>query len=258
MHNGDARIEYIPSKKVDRNLGLSPMQLSVLFGPRTKHIMLSNLHKTSDRSGPDILRLAIALARCLGSDAVTLHDAASVNCQGGGFMSLAWLNMLQGKPTYYEKFGFKHDDLERNRRCRKLVEQVGRLPLRRVVTHLATYLRILKRVEKMPTRFGMRQSNDGWHKTWSVNPDENRLQAKHTIPVVTTLLAGLTKQASRNQTFASRVGDLSRSKECKYVSEILNARLYEVQDMVTKRVFTELPGMGEFYTMYSTSMTKRL
>ena len=259
MYKKHARVEYIPKTKQTTLFG--PMKLVVVENTR-KSINLLNLHKTSDRSGTETLCLAVALARVLGAKTVTLNDQSSISCdKNDSQMSLAWLRMLQGKPTFYETFGFKHDDQVRIRECRNLVAKLGKMSLKRVVTHLASYLRVLKRVEKEPHKFQMRHGgNNGWHEDWHTDKDALSFQAKRQYDDGKKLLAVLTINSNKHQTFGSRVGDLSRSDKCDLVETLIDTsfHFWQVQDLVTHKIYNMLPIVTDFRFNYPNDMTKRL
>lgn len=259
IHKREARIEYIPKTKQFTFLG--PMKLVVELNAH-RFVYLQNLNKTSDRSGTETLRLAIALARCLGSNAVKLWDQSSIECRkNDSQMSLAWLCMLQGKPTFYEKFGFKHDDQVRIRECRNLVSKLGKMSLKRVVTHIASFLRVLKRVESEPAKFQMQSGgSNGWYQNWFTDHKTLRFQAKRQHEEGKKLLAVLTINSNKRQSFGSRVGELSRSDKCELVETLIDTsfHFWQVQEASTQKVYNILPVVTDFRFNYPNNMTKRL
>jgi hypothetical protein len=167
--------------------------------------------------------------------------------------------MLQGKPTFYEKFGFKHDDQVQVRECRHLVAKLGKIPLTRVVAHIASFLRILKRVEKEPNKFRMRHgANNGWYEDWHTEHDTLSFQAKRQHEKGKKLLAVLTIKSNKHQTFGSRVGVLSRSDKCDLVETLIDTSFWQVQDVATQTTYNLLPIVAKFKINYPNDMTKRL
>lgn len=260
VHKGEARIEYIP--KEPQKTSWAPMDMLVPSRDQN-YIELRRLHKTSDRSGTETVLLAIALAKALNAKSIVLADNASIEClhdNNNTSMSLAWLRMLQGKPTYYEKFGFKHDDAARLKACRSIVAKQGRMPLRQVVTNLAAYLRILKQVQANPANYNMRDGNhDGWHKEWISDVAALKFRATTQIRDGKALLAALTKGANKTKSFGSQVDYLSKSKKCKYVDQLFSGWfLYlDVRDTKTGKVYRALP-TTEFRSLYPMDMSKTL
>lgn len=260
MHKREARIEYIPKTKQFTILG--PMKL-VVEQSTHRFVYLQNLNKTNDRSGTETLRLAVALARCLGSNAIKLSDASSIECRkNDSQMSLAWLCMLQGKPTFYEKFGFKHDDQVRIRECRNLVSKLGKMSFETCRhAHSLFFLRKLKRVESEPAKFQMQSvGNNGWYQHWFTDHKTLRFQAKRQHEEGKKLLAVLTINSNKRQSFGSRVGELSRSDKCELVETLIDTsfHFWQVQEASTQKVYNILPVLTDFRFNYPNNMTKRL
>ena len=68
---------------------------------------IANIHRTNNISGSQMMYFVLELQRVLGVEKTTLHDGATVNCNGSR-MNLSYIKLLEKGKTFYMKFGFEH------------------------------------------------------------------------------------------------------------------------------------------------------
>jgi len=101
------KIEYLQDK---RYTDLHPVQLKFYHKSdksNRNNCYISNIHKTNDISGTNMMKFVISLLKKLGVKHATIYDGTSVKC-GNERMDLTLQKLIVNGSGFYERFGFSY------------------------------------------------------------------------------------------------------------------------------------------------------
>ena len=92
-----------------RNFWLLPFKIDFVDAHKiaiNNNCYISNIHKTEEASGTDIMHTILKMLKLLRVNTVYIHDGTTIMCDGKE-VDLSYYKLLEKGLTFYQKFGFK-------------------------------------------------------------------------------------------------------------------------------------------------------
>lgn len=110
LPNGNI-VNTMSGNSINRATYLAPFRIdfyNVITGEIKNESYISDIHKTNDISGTDLVKLCLEINRKLLVRKTYIDDGSSIVCNGYQ-LSLAFIKLLERKQTFYMKLGFDYE-----------------------------------------------------------------------------------------------------------------------------------------------------
>jgi hypothetical protein len=98
-----------------RDFELYPLKINFIDMYKIKlndTVYISNIHKTNELTGSQIVKFALELLKRLGTKKVYIYDGTTVKCSSNSMdYDLSFLKLLEKGKTFYMNFGFDFDNV---------------------------------------------------------------------------------------------------------------------------------------------------
>ncbi len=98
-----------------RDFELYPLKINFIDMYKIKlndTVYISNIHKTNELTGSQIVKFALELLKRLGTKKVYIYDGTTVKCLSNSMhYDLSFLKLLEKGKTFYMNFGFDFDNI---------------------------------------------------------------------------------------------------------------------------------------------------
>ncbi len=94
-----------------RDFDLYPMKIDFIDRINKKindNCYITDIHKTDNISGSDIIKLVLALCKLLKVNKAYIYDGAEVKCKNN-YYDISYIKLLEKNNTFYMKYGFDFD-----------------------------------------------------------------------------------------------------------------------------------------------------